>query len=110
MDPYVAIFFMIFGWIFLVGSWFLEDKWGTVIIIFMSMICFFISAGFFLWITIPYQFITSTDTIITGEQHLTGYQPLAIFNIGTGFLSLIWFFIFALFDMILPKLKEMGVK
>ena len=109
MDLYLTTGVMILGWIFLILSWYIEDKWGTIFTGIVSMIWFFLSAAFYQWITIPYHFISSTDTIIIGETHLAGYQPISYLCMVFGFIALVWTFIIAFYDMLLPTLKKLGV-
>jgi len=105
-----AIFTTILGFAFLLGSFFMKDKWGSIFLTFNSMLLFFFTSSMMLYITEPYVAITSTDTIITGTHWITDYQPFSIYYLGLGFFSMIWLFIQTFYDMLLPKLKELGVK
>lgn len=109
MELIWAIFTTILGFGFLLGSFYMEDKWGSIFLTILSMLFFFITAHSMLYMTVPYQFITSTDTIITGEHWVKTYQPYSLFFMGLGFFSLIWMFIQVFWDTLLPFLRKIGV-
>jgi len=109
MELIYAMFTTLLGFGFLFGSFYMEDRWGSFLLAFNSMLLFFFTAAGMLYITEAYQFITSTDTIITGVHWLTEYQPYSIYYMGMGFFSLIWCFILIFWDFLMPVLKKLGV-
>ena len=110
MDLFFTLAIMVMGWIFLFISWYIDDLWAAVLTGLSGMTFFFMSGMFMLYITEPYVYITSNDIIGTGEMHLTQYQPLALLFALFGMLTMVWLFILVFYEMVLPKLKEFGVK
>ena len=110
MDLFFALAIMVLGWVFLIFSWYIDDVWGAMLLAVASMIFFFASGAMMLYITEPYVYITSTDVIGTGNMHLTMYQPYSLLFFVFGMITMVWLFILVFYDIVIPKLKEMGVK
>lgn len=117
MDLYCSIVVMIIAWIFLFFSFYIwreEDKnegssWLGGVLSAISMLFFFISGQMMLYITKEYVYITSTDVVGNGVIHLTEYQPYSLLMYVFGMIALVWTFVIVFYDVVLPKLKKMGV-
>ncbi len=110
MDLFFALAIMVLGWIFLIFSWYIDDVWGAGLLAVTSMLFFFASGTMMLYITEPYVYITSLDVVGTGEMHLSMYQPYSLLFYVFGMITMVWLFIMVFFDVVIPKLREMGAK
>jgi hypothetical protein len=109
MEIVFAIVLMLLAWGTLLLSWFLwEQKFICVLLAMVSMILFFTTAGALVYTTQGYAGgDPSAGTFMTGEMHLTSYQPYAMLFVFFGLLSMVWLFA-RLFDWIMEALYRNG--
>jgi len=112
MDLYYALAVMVMAWIFLILSfygWREIHEWVGAFFSVVSMLFFFISGQMMIYITLNYVYITSTDVVGTGVIHLSEYQPYSLLFYVFGMLALVWTFVIIFYDVVIPKLRQMGV-
>ena len=109
MEIVFGLVLLVMGWITLLLSWVLwEQKFVSVALAVFSMVLFFAAAGSMVYVTQGYAIYDATaGAIVTGEYHLTSYQPYGMLFTFFGVFSMVWVFV-RVWDFIMEALLRKG--
>ena len=109
MEIAFVIVLMLLGWGTLLLSWVLwQQKFICCLLAISSMVLFFATATCLVYVTQGYAVYDGTaGVIVTGEYHLTSYQPYAMLMSFFGLLSMAWLFC-RVFDVIMEWMLGRG--